>query len=336
MRNFAHILIVIPCLNEAQNLPRLIAQFACDAPGAMIVVADGGSTDGSQAIVAEAANRHANLRLLDNPAKLQSAGINRAVAAYGNEHLWLLRVDAHCTYPPDYAGILVEAADRMAADSVVVPMVTRGDTCLQRAIAAAQNSKLGTGGSLHRHIGDGQFVDHGHHALFKLEPFVQAGGYDEGFSHNEDAELDCRLVQGGARIWLEPSAHLTYLPRRTFGALFKQYRGYGRGRARTVRKHMLALKRRQQLPLLVLPAVAAGGFGLLLSVVWPLAGVLVLPALIWLFGSIAYGLYLAVSSRGFCTSMAGLAAATMHLAWSIGYWEFLAGSGTGGASRVSK
>ncbi len=323
MRDFHQLLVVIPCLNEARTLPALIAQLVGDAPGATIVVADGGSTDGSQAIVAQAATTHANVHLLDNPARLQSAGLNRAVAIHGASHDWLLRIDAHCSYPRHYPATLLDAADRTAADSVVVPMLTQGATCLQRAIAAAQNSRLGTGGSLHRHLGEGQFVDHGHHALFRLAAFVEAGGYDESFSHNEDAELDCRLARHGARIWLEPAAHITYFPRRSFTALFNQYRGYGRGRARTVRKHGLVLKRRQKLPLLVLPAVAAAFVGLALGIFWLPAVALALPALIWFGASIGFGLVLAFRGRDRCAALAGPAAALMHLAWSTGYWGFV-------------
>jgi NADH:ubiquinone oxidoreductase subunit 5 (subunit L)/multisubunit Na+/H+ antiporter MnhA subunit len=39
-----------------------------------------------------------------------------------------------------------------------------------------------------------QWIDHGHHALFKTTAFLAAGGYDESFSHNEDAEFDARLA----------------------------------------------------------------------------------------------------------------------------------------------
>lgn len=335
MRAFDDLLIVIPCLDEARTLPALIAQFANEAPGATIVVADGGSTDGSPDAVIEAAVLFPQVKLLSNPARLQSAGVNRAAATFGEGRVWLLRVDAHCAYPLGYAATLLNAAAREKADSVVVPMLTRGSACMQRAIAAAQNSRLGTGGSPHRHLSEGQFVDHGHHALFRLAHFTAVGGYDESFSHNEDAELDCRLVQHGARIWLEPAACITYFPRRTLWALFRQYRAYGRGRSRTVRKHGLKLKRRQQLPLLIAPAAVVGGFAVVLGTVWPFALLFAIPAMVWLVASTVYGLALAIDRRDPCVALAGPAAATMHLAWSIGYWEMMGRGGRARDVRVS-
>ena len=64
-------------------------------------------------------------------------------------------------------------------DSVVVSMLTSGSGAVQKAVAAAQNSKLGTGGSKHRHLSAGEWVDHGHHALMRISAFTAVGGYDE-------------------------------------------------------------------------------------------------------------------------------------------------------------
>ena len=44
--------IIIPALNEAANLPELLAELApLQARGAQIIVADGGSTDGTRALL---------------------------------------------------------------------------------------------------------------------------------------------------------------------------------------------------------------------------------------------------------------------------------------------
>ncbi len=321
--DFSDVLIVIPCLDEAANLPRLLRQFRQHAPGAMIVVADGGSRDGSQAIVAAIADKCDMVRLMHNPARIQSAAINAAVAHFGDGRRWLVRVDAHCTYPDDFVAMLLAAASAQSAESVVVPMETRGAGCFQQAVAAAQNSVLGTGGSAHRHVRAGRFVDHGHHALMAIDSFRQVGGYDPGFSHNEDAELDHRLGGAGAKIWLEPQAAVTYLPRATAAALFRQYRNYGRGRARTVAKHRLRLRLRQFLPLMIMPVVMAAMAAMVISPVNSCLLVLALPALVWAVAALGYGLILGVRQRSACAAGAGVAAMIMHFAWSLGYWQTL-------------
>ncbi|GAL11912.1 hypothetical protein JCM19233_2902 [Vibrio astriarenae] len=34
-----------------------------------------------------------------------------------------------------------------------------------------------------------------------IQAYQQVGGYDESFSHNEDAELDARIINHGGKIW---------------------------------------------------------------------------------------------------------------------------------------
>lgn len=309
-------LIVIPCLNEAGHIEKVIAHILADdgLVDPLVLVADGGSDDGCREIVAEIAARDPRVRLMANPGRLQSAGVNLAARVMGEDRPWLVRVDAHADYPSDYVSTLIGEARRTGAHSVVVAMDTRGEAPFQRAVAAAQNSRLGAGGAAHRLGSKAGWVDHGHHALFSREAFQAVGGYDESFSHNEDAELDLRLAQEGARIWLTDRTRLVYHPRRTPRALWKQYVSYGRGRARTVLKHYAPLKIRQALPLAVAPAVLGA---LAAPLFWPLA----VPALVWAATALGYGLALALKARDPAVLLSGPAAMIMHLGWSLGFWR---------------
>lgn len=307
-------LVVIPCLNEAAHIGDLLRRLAAD-PGcrrALIVVADGGSSDGTQAIVREWAQRDARIRLLDNPRRIQSAAMNLAVRNLGEGLDVLVRVDAHCRYPDAYVETVVAALRRSGGQSVVVPMVTEGRRCFQKAVAAAQNSRLGAGGSAHRIGGESGFIDHGHHAAWLISAYRAVGGYDEAFSHNEDAELDARLIASGARIWFAADAPIVYFPRSSPGPLFRQYLAYGRGRAMTVQRHSTRLKPRQLLPLLVAPACLASLAG---PIFWPAA----VPAAGWAAVCILYGIALSLRTRSACAAASGPAAMIMHLAWSLGF-----------------
>jgi succinoglycan biosynthesis protein ExoA len=312
-------LIVIPCLNEAAQIERVIGRILEDdgLVDPLVLVADGGSTDGTRDIVERMAGRDPRVRLLANPGRLQSAGVNLAARVMGEDRPWLVRVDAHAEYPANYVSTLISEARRTGAHSVVVAMETRGEAGFQRAVAAAQNSKLGTGGSAHRVCAEGGWVDHGHHALFRRDAFQRVGGYDEGFSHNEDAELDLRLSQEGAKIWLTDRTRIVYHPRKTPGALWRQYLSYGKGRARTVLKHATPLKMRQALPLAVAPAVL-GALAAPLS--WPL----LVPAMVWTAVALGYGALLGAKAKDPAVLLSGPAAMIMHLAWSLGFWLQLA------------
>ncbi|TPI64022.1 glycosyltransferase family 2 protein [Mesorhizobium sp. B3-1-7] len=315
------ILIVIPCLNEAAHIGGLLDQLrpAAARLGGRIVVADGGSTDGTQAIVEKIVAKDARIVLLANPKRLQSAAINLAVATLGEGADYLIRIDAHGGYPDDYCERLVEEALATGADSVVVSMLTAGTGAVQKAVAAAQNSKLGTGGSKHRHMSEGEWVDHGHHALIRIAAFRHVGGYDESFSHNEDAELDYRLRQAGYRIWMSGRTQMVYYPRSTLKSLYFQYLGYGRGRARNVLKHRVVPKVRQMIPLLVAPVVLLVLFSF---VHWTAA----VPFLLWMAVCLGYGLVTALRQRNASIALAGVSAMVMHFGWSVGFWQQLLAS----------
>jgi succinoglycan biosynthesis protein ExoA len=244
-------MVVIPCLNEADHIGPLLEQLRvpADRLDMAVIVADGGSTDGTREIVEAISVDDDQVALLRNAKRIQSAAVNLAVATYGDYFENFIRIDAHGDYPGDYCDQLIAEASATGADSVVVSMATRGVGVFQKAAAAAQNSKLGNGGSPHREGAKGHWADHGHHALMRVAAFRAVGGYDESFSHNEDAELDYRLTAAGYRIWMTDKTFMVYYPRASVGSLFRQYLGYGRGRAKNILKHHTLPKIRQIIPL---------------------------------------------------------------------------------------
>ncbi len=310
------VIVVIPTLNEARTIRGLIGTLRSDRldPGrTRFVVADGGSTDGTRAIVAELMAEATDLHLIENPQRIQSAGINRVARELAEEWDVLVRCDAHAGYPAHFVPMLLESLARSGADSVVVPMDSIGDTCLQRAVAWVSNTPVGTGGSRHRAGTKSGFVDHGHHAAFAAEMYRRLGGYDETFSHNEDAEYDCRLRKAGGRIYLDAEIRIDYHPRGSFGRLWRQYLNYGGGRARTVLRHPDSLRLRQAaVPghvLLFLASLVAIPFTPL-GWAWPALYAAILAAT---------SLALAAKHRSACGLLAGPAAAIMHFAWAFGF-----------------
>lgn len=309
------ILVVIPCLNEVDHLARVVTGLiGGNVPSMKIVIVDGGSTDGSVELCRELSARLPEVSWLHNPHRIQSAGINLAVKEFGGRSEFMIRVDAHADYPCDYCRILVEEAEATNAASVVVSMTTVGNGWFQRAVAAAQNSKLGNGGAAHRQLSnDGMWTDHGHHALIRIDAFTRVGGYDESFTHNEDAELDIRLRRRGFTIWLTGRTVIGYHPRSSPLALFRQYVNWGLGRARTMIKHRARPRLRQLLMIAILPAS-------LLSILSPWIGAAATPLILWTSVCILYGIGLALKDRDPSALAAGPAAMIMHLGYSTGFW----------------
>jgi succinoglycan biosynthesis protein ExoA len=305
------VVVVIPCLNEEKHIANTLSRFMAEPESIVrkIVVSDGGSADRTLAIVDSCARRDGRVVVLHNSGRIQSCGLNRAVEAYGDVARFVLRVDAHAEYPADFCSKLLVAQSKTGANSVVVSMIAKGTACFQKAAASAQNSRLGNGGSAHRAAAHGGFVEHGHHALMEVKAFRSIGGYDESFTHNEDAEFDFRQIGAGFKIYLCAGADITYYPRTSALSLFRQYWNFGRGRAKNLLKHRAKPKLRQLLPIMVGPAVA-------LSLLGPLFAV---PVLAWATVCVAYGIILGWRERSLCACSAGIAAMLMHLGFSLGF-----------------
>lgn len=315
------VLIVVPALNEAKHIEAVVEHLVRDMatlPDARLVIADGGSDDGTLPLVEALARRHPSVVLLENPARLQSAAINQAVRRFGHGYDVLIRCDAHAGYPPAFCSRLLATLERTGADAVVVPLDSVGEAGLQRVVGWVSNSRLGTGGAAHRGGRSSGFVDHGHHAAFRLDTFRRCGGYDETFTHNEDAELDCRQRAFGARVYLDADIRVLYRPRSSLRGLGRQYFNYGSGRSRTVRRHPRSLRLRQAiLPINLAGMVVASALGpaLPLLALWPLA---------YLAALAAGGASLAFRHRSLLALLTAPVALVMHTAWAAGFIHGLA------------
>ena len=307
--------IVMPTLNEEDHIFSALDSIT-DIDGGIdyeVLVMDGGSTDHTRQLVADYGTTNPRVKLIDNPKRLQSAAVNLAAKIANPKARVIVRADCHAAYPPGFVGQVTRSLRNTDSLSVVVPMITKGLSGFQKAIASAQNSLLGNGGSAHRRLGPSRQVEHGHHAAFDRAFFVSIGGYDESFSHNEDAELDLRITRQGGRIWLDTSVPVTYYPRSTVSDLAQQYFNHGAGRARTFWLHRPPLKLRQMAPLVILLGIIGCG---LLSLAWPL---FLLPPLAYLGLCLGWGLWRAGRSGEHDLAGMGIAAMVMHLSWAVGF-----------------
>jgi len=142
------VLVVIPCLNEAKHIEKVVTRLLAegDRLNLKIVIADGGSTDRTLEIARRLSKVDRRVVVMDDPKRI-AAAVNGAVRKYGDGAQFLIRIDAHASYPDRYCEHLLQVQARTRANSVMVTMHTEGRTCFQRAAAAAQNSMVGSGGA---------------------------------------------------------------------------------------------------------------------------------------------------------------------------------------------
>ncbi len=228
----------VPCLNEEDFIEALVrGALAQDYPADRIevLVADGGSTDRTRAILARLSQEDSRVRMLDNPHKIQAAGMNEIIKVARGDVL--VRFDAHADYAPDYVRKCIEVLERTGADNVGGGAKTRSRSFFQRAVCAALDSPLGVGGSKYRTEGQEGWVDTVWGGTFPRRVFETVGMYDAKAIVNEDAELNQRILKAGGKIFLSKEIIAYYYPRDSLRGLAKQYFKYGKGRARTLLKH---------------------------------------------------------------------------------------------------
>src|SRR6187551_2946948 len=227
--------IAMPAYNEERYIEACIASVqAQDYPKDLIeiLVADGRSTDRTREILARLASVDPRIVMIDNPDRLQAAGLGQIVKqALGDV---IVRMDVHCEYAPDYVRKCVETLERTGADNVGGAQRAKAKTAFQRALCAALTSPLGVGGAKYRSADAEGFVDTVFLGAFRRKVFETVGLWDPAAITNEDAELNQRILDTGGRIYLSRDIVVHYFPRTSFKTLAKQYYKYGRGRARTL------------------------------------------------------------------------------------------------------
>ena len=231
--------LVIPCRDEAASIAACLAGVlgseGIDAGSFEVIVAEGGSRDGTRAIVAAIAAGDGRVRLVDNPGGNTSAGLNAAIrAARGSI---LLRIDAHTVIAPDYVKTCVEVLRATGADNVGGPWVARGSGYLSRAIAAASGSRFAAGGSPcrdRRHRGPVEGVYLGCWPRAVLD---RVGPFDESLARNQDDEWSLRLAKLGGVAWQDPAIRSWYTCRSSLRQLCRQYFQYGYWKVFVMRKH---------------------------------------------------------------------------------------------------
>lgn len=227
--------VVLPTLNERSFIRDCLDSLSRqDHPIAEILVVDGGSTDGTRAIVSSFPTP---VRLLDNPRVTAAAAMNVGLAAATGDVI--CRADAHALYAPDYVRQCVSVLLDSGADNVGGAMRPVGTTAFGRAVAAVTSSPFGIGPGRFHYSKGTEEVDTVYLGCWRRETLRRLGGYDESSLQwaAEDQELNFRLRRAGGRVLLSHEIRSAYFPRETPGALRRQYFNYGVAKASTLAKH---------------------------------------------------------------------------------------------------
>ena len=241
MNSFPRVSVLIPVFNEepfiAHSLNAVLEQ---DYPADRleVIVADGRSTDRTREIVRSFQTKHSNIQLIDNPGRIVSTGLNRALASARGDII--VRLDGHCAYPKDYVRSVVALREQTGADDAGGVLVPLGNgTYASQAVAAAYYSPVGIGGALRGHAASAKVceVDTVHGGCWQREQLKGLGGFDEEMVRNQDDELSFRLRKSGGRIVRSSGIRVKYWVRDSYRRLFMQFVQYGYWKVRVLQKH---------------------------------------------------------------------------------------------------
>jgi glycosyltransferase involved in cell wall biosynthesis len=251
--------VIVPCRNERRHvegfLASLRAQRLPEGWSVEWLIADGGSDDGTREWLDACAAGDARLRVLDNPRRFVSCGLNACLSvASGNA---IARMDVHTDYADDYLAQCVATLARTGADNVGGAWVAVGTTPGERAVAAAFQSGWVVGGARSRDATYEGPVETVYLGCWPRATFDRFGTFDESLVRNQDDEHNLRIVRGGGRIWQNAAIHSTYRPRGRIAQLFAQQRQYGYWRIHVLRKHGTVASWRQLVPAAFIAAVAS-------------------------------------------------------------------------------
>ncbi len=295
-----------------------------------LIVVDGGSTDRTREIVrsyaegekADELGIRGRVRLLENPKKVQSYGMNMGIREAHGEII--CRADAHCIYPPEYVRRCVELLEMTKAANAGGTRIPRpaGPGKVITAIALAVRHPMGVGDAkfqLGNYTGEAEGAYYG---TFWKKLFDEIGFYDPAASPNEDGELNLRIRKAGKMIYLDSSIEVVYFPRESLSALARQYFSYGKGRCYTSIKHRKMTSWRQAAPVALVAGLAAA---LVLSIWMP--AFLLAPGA-YIASVLGCALFWSVrkDETGPKLSVRLLMAAAwmiMHTCWGLGFWKYL-------------
>ncbi len=222
--------LILPILNEERYIEECVRSLLKqDYPQEEleILLVDGGSSDGTMEILHMLAEELPDMiQVLENPKRIQAAAMNLGANAAKGEYL--LRIDVHAEYPPNYISTCIHLLETTEAVNTGCSCRTDARTKTGKTIAKLLTSSFAVGGASFRVGAESGYMETVPFGTFRKSYYQELGGFDERLVRNEDNEINYRIRKRGGKIYMTNDIQVTYFCRETVGALAKQAAANGK------------------------------------------------------------------------------------------------------------
>ncbi len=214
--------VICTVKNEAANLPRLLdSLLAQTRPPDEVVIADGGSTDGTAELLHAYAGRAPwPLRVIVAPGTNIAAGRNVAIRAATGDVI--ASTDAGVWLEPNWLADLVAPLIDPGLDVVSGFFVPDPHGVFETALGATTLPAV-------EDVRPDRFIPSSRSVAFRRQAWQAIGGYPEWLDYCEDVIFDLDLRARTPHFGWAPTAVAHFRPRSSLRAFARQYYLYARG-----------------------------------------------------------------------------------------------------------
>lgn len=193
-----------------------------------ILVSDAMSMDATREIVLRIAGEEPRVRLLDNPARTRAAALN-VVLREGKGEI-VVPMDPGGEYGRTHVTKCVEALGASPAEHLAIVPRTAGRTLVERAISAAQKTRLAFAAGAELAKGSDSVPTL--LGAVRKRVFDKVGLFDAGARVEEDVDLAQRIEKAGLGLTIRRDIVVHKADASSFKDLFRRHYQLGRARAR--------------------------------------------------------------------------------------------------------
>ncbi len=254
MKHYQFYSVIVPAYNRREEIRELLSSFLqLDFPRERyeLIIADDGSTDGTEELVREFARIHEYpVQFYSQPNRGPGAARNMAMENARGD--FFIFVDSDCTVHPDWLTAIDRALHEQQADAFGGPDSCRDDfPPLLKAINYSMTSFITTGGIRgHKRKKLGKYYPRSFNMGLSRKVYEQVGGFGS-LRHGQDIEFSHRIINSGAKVILVPEAIVFHKRRTSLKKFFRQVFNWG-----VARINLYKIDREMLEPVHALPALA--------------------------------------------------------------------------------